>query len=90
MSRFAKAFSPGSVGNIGVGFDIIGHGIAGIGDIATVRRIDEPTVRITAIRGTVTIAGYSYDTAYAMEIVDPDAYQEMIDGFISSMEFVSE
>ena len=54
MSRFAKAFSPGSVGNIGVGFDIIGHGIAGIGDIATLRRIDEPTVRITAIRGTVT------------------------------------
>ena len=54
MSLSAKAFSPGSVGNIGVGFDIIGHGIAGIGDIATLRRIDEPTVRITAIRGTVT------------------------------------
>ncbi len=50
----AKAFSPGSVGNIGVGFDIIGHSIAGIGDIATVRRIDEDTVRIKAIRGTVT------------------------------------
>ncbi|MDI1252875.1 homoserine kinase [Thermomonas sp.] len=50
----ARAFSPGSVGNIGVGFDIIGHSITGIGDIATVRRIDEPTVRITAIRGTVT------------------------------------
>ena len=50
----ARAFSPGSVGNIGVGFDIIGHSIAGIGDIATVRRIDEPAVRITAIRGTVT------------------------------------
>lgn len=52
--REAKAFSPGSVGNIGVGFDIIGHGIAGIGDIATVRRIEEPTVRVVAIRGTVT------------------------------------
>ena len=50
----ARAFSPGSVGNIGVGFDIIGHSIAGIGDIATVRRIDQPTVRISAIRGTVT------------------------------------
>ena len=54
MNRVAKAFSPGSVGNVGVGFDILGHSIAGIGDIATVRRIDEPTVRITAIRGTVT------------------------------------
>ena len=53
-ARISRAFAPGSVGNIGVGFDIIGHSIAGIGDIATVRRIDEPTVRITAIRGTVT------------------------------------
>ena len=50
----ARAFSPGSVGNVGVGFDILGHSIAGIGDVATVRRIDEPLVRITAIRGIVT------------------------------------
>ena len=53
-TKLARAFSPGSVGNIGVGFDIIGHAIAGIGDTATVRRIDEPVVRIAAIRGTVT------------------------------------
>lgn len=52
--REARAFSPGSVGNVGVGFDILGHSIAGIGDIATVRRIDEPVVRIGAIRGSVT------------------------------------
>lgn len=52
--NFARAFSPGSVGNIGVGFDIIGHSIAGIGDVATVRRIDAPTVRIAAIRGCIT------------------------------------
>jgi homoserine kinase len=50
----AKAFSPGSVGNIGVGFDIIGHAIAGIGDTATVRRIDADEVRIAAIRGCIT------------------------------------
>lgn len=52
--REARAFAPGSVGNVGVGFDVLGHSIAGIGDIATVRRIDEPTVRIAAIRGSVT------------------------------------
>ncbi len=52
--KTVRAFSPGSVGNIGVGFDIIGHSIAGIGDIATVRRIDTPIVRIKEIRGTVT------------------------------------
>ena len=50
----ARAFSPGSVGNVGVGFDVLGHSIKGIGDIATVRRIDAPTVRINAIRGAVT------------------------------------
>lgn len=49
-----RAFAPGSVGNVGVGFDILGHSIAGIGDIATVRRIDAPVVRIVAIRGSVT------------------------------------
>lgn len=46
------AFAPASVGNVGVGFDILGHSLAGPGDRATVRRIDEPVVRITAIRGT--------------------------------------
>lgn len=52
--RQARAFSPGSVGNVGVGFDILGHAIAGLGDSATVRKIDAPTVRITAITGSVT------------------------------------
>ncbi|HVH36696.1 MAG TPA: homoserine kinase, partial [Tahibacter sp.] len=52
MRTTATAFSPASVGNIGVGFDILGHSIAGAGDRATVRRIDEPVVRITAIRGS--------------------------------------
>jgi homoserine kinase len=53
-AKTARAFSPGSVGNIGVGFDIIGHSISGIGDIATVHLIGEPIVRIKEIRGTVT------------------------------------
>ena len=51
MNRVARAFSPGSVGNLGSGFDILGHPIAGIGDIASVRRTDAPSVRVTAIRG---------------------------------------
>ncbi|WP_425606059.1 homoserine kinase [Lysobacter firmicutimachus] len=52
-ARQARAFAPASVGNIGVGFDVLGHSIAGPRDVATVRRIDEPTVRIRAIRGEV-------------------------------------
>ena len=50
----ARAFAPASVGNVGVGFDILGHTVAGPGDIALVRRIDQPLVRIRAIRGVVT------------------------------------
>lgn len=52
MRTSATAFSPASVGNIGVGFDILGHSITGAGDRATVRRIAEPEVRISAIRGS--------------------------------------
>lgn len=47
----ARAFAPASVGNIGVGFDLLGHSIYGPHDIVTVRRIDDPVVRIDAIRG---------------------------------------
>lgn len=50
----ACAFAPASVGNVGVGFDLLGHSVAGAGDRAQVRRIDEPVVRIAAIRGCVT------------------------------------
>lgn len=48
----ARAFAPASVGNVGVGFDILGHAIAGAGDHAEVRRVAEPGVRIREIRGT--------------------------------------
>ncbi|MCE7951487.1 MAG: homoserine kinase [Xanthomonadales bacterium PRO7] len=45
------AFAPASIGNLGVGFDILGQTFEGAGDRATVRCIDEPVVRIVAIRG---------------------------------------
>ncbi len=51
MLEQATAFAPASVGNVGVGFDILGHTIVGPGDRATVRRIEAPKVRIAAIRG---------------------------------------
>ena len=47
----ATAFAPAGIGNIGVGFDLLGHTISGPGDRATVRRIDAPCVRIAAIEG---------------------------------------
>jgi len=54
QTRIARAFAPASVGNVGVGFDILGHSMAGAGDRADVRVIDEPMVRIAAIDGAVT------------------------------------
>ena len=48
----AEAYA--SVGNVGIGFDILGHTVAGAGDRAEVRRIPEKEVRIAAIHGVVT------------------------------------
>jgi homoserine kinase len=53
QSASATAFA--SVGNVGVGFDILGHCIAGACDRADVRRIDTPTVRIAGIDGCVDV-----------------------------------
>ena len=49
----ASAFAPASVGNVAIGFDILGFSVGAIGDRATVRRTDQPGVRIAAIRGVV-------------------------------------
>lgn len=50
----ATAFAPASIGNVAVGFDVLGQSVAGPGDRVTVRRVAEPTVRVAAIRGVVT------------------------------------
>ena len=52
MNNFATAFAPASVGNVGVGFDILGHSVAGPGDHVTVRRVKRRDVRIVEIRGS--------------------------------------
>lgn len=53
MTR-AVAFAPASLGNVAVGFDILGHALEGVGDRAIVTRTDSPGVRISAIRGLDT------------------------------------
>jgi homoserine kinase len=47
----ATAFAPASVGNVAVGFDVLGHSFQAIGDRVSARRIAEPEVRITSITG---------------------------------------
>jgi len=51
MRQSATAFAPASVGNVAVGFDVLGHSIQAIGDRVTARRSAQPGVRITAING---------------------------------------
>lgn len=49
--QIATATAPAGVGNIGVGFDLLGHTIDGPRDRATVRRLDAPEIRVVAVRG---------------------------------------
>lgn len=50
----AQAFAPAGVGNVGVGFDILGHALEGVGDRVIATRVSAPGVCVTDIRGTVT------------------------------------
>ena len=54
MRHSATAFAPASVGNVGIGFDILGHTVEAIGDRVRVVRTAEPGVRIKAITGVAT------------------------------------
>jgi len=49
----ATAFAPASVGNVAVGFDILGHTVAALGDRVTVTRRAQPGVSIRSITGVV-------------------------------------
>lgn len=54
MLQSATAFAPASIGNVAVGFDVLGHSFQAIGDRVTARRITQPGVRIASIGGVVT------------------------------------
>jgi homoserine kinase len=47
----ATAFAPASVGNVAIGFDILGFAIEGLGDRVTVARSEAAGVEISAVRG---------------------------------------
>jgi len=56
MNRLTRvtAVAPASVGNVGVGFDVLGHVIVGPVDRVTVERLDAQEVRIVGIEGLVS------------------------------------
>lgn len=51
MSEYVTAFAPASIGNLGVGFDMLGLALSGIGDRVHARRIDGDRVQIAEVRG---------------------------------------
>ena len=53
----ATASAPATVANVAVGFDLLGHSIAGPRDRVTARRSTTPGVRITAITAITAITG---------------------------------
>lgn len=51
MSDKITAFAPASIGNVAVGFDMLGLALAGIGDRVSARRTDEPGIMVAEVRG---------------------------------------
>jgi homoserine kinase len=50
LARHATVYAPGSVGNVGPGFDVLGLAVSGIGDTVTVELHDGPDV-VAAVTG---------------------------------------
>jgi len=63
--RTATAFAPATVGNVGVGFDLLGHAIVSVGDRITVTRIDRPTVSVRSVSDTTLPQDPAANTAGA-------------------------
>ncbi len=51
MSEFVSAFAPASIGNVGVGFDVLGLALEGVGDRVMARKTESPGVTVAEVRG---------------------------------------
>ncbi len=51
MTDFVTAFAPASIGNLGVGFDVLGLALEGVGDRVMAERVDGNGVLIEEVRG---------------------------------------
>lgn len=51
MREAASAFAPASIGNVAVGFDMLGLAVAGVGDTVTARRAGGSGVVVAAVEG---------------------------------------
>jgi len=51
MTDFVTAFAPASIGNVAVGFDMLGLALAGVGDRVAIRKTAEPGITVAEVRG---------------------------------------
>mgnify|MGYP001827190663 FL=1 len=51
MSEWVTAFAPASIGNVAVGFDMLGLALDGVGDRVQARRCSATGIRIAEVRG---------------------------------------
>ena len=51
MSDWVTAFAPASIGNVGVGFDMLGLALEGVGDRVAARRTEGDRVTVAEVRG---------------------------------------
>ena len=51
MTESVTAFAPASIGNVGVGFDVLGLALEGVGDRVVAEKVDGQGVRISEVRG---------------------------------------
>ena len=51
MSSYITAFAPASIGNVAVGFDMLGLALSGVGDRVHARKTDALGVSLTEVRG---------------------------------------
>jgi homoserine kinase len=51
MSDWVTAFAPASIGNVAVGFDMLGLALEGVGDRVMARRTDSERVSVLEVRG---------------------------------------
>ena len=51
MSELFTAFAPASIGNVAVGFDMLGLALAGVGDRVSARRTDGSAITVAEVRG---------------------------------------
>lgn len=51
MNELVTAFAPASIGNMAVGFDMLGMALDGVGDRVSARRVETPGISVAEVRG---------------------------------------